>query len=136
MDHAHECHGENPGDLVFRPRSDDIMSLHLPHVGFSERYLHQTDPSSNATPPRTDPRTGKHVSFLDSEKTATAAGEKSDPKNNGTGGVIERDMVYETPAAVLPTNDADPDIILPSPPPGLNTNDSSNPAPSSAPRRS
>lgn len=69
------------------------------------------------SPDATDPvlsRSGKHVPFFQSDTTAVTGGEKSDPNSVSAGRVIGRDMQYPPPAC----HSQDPDIILPSPPPG------------------
>jgi hypothetical protein len=54
----------------------------------------------------------KQVSFLSSQITATATGDKTDPAATSTPQFIGRDMEYN-PAVVSTTNNTDPDIILP-----------------------
>ena len=54
----------------------------------------------------TPPRTGKHVSFVSSDRTHVATRDHTDP---GAPQVVGRDMVYNPPGAPP----ADPDIILP-----------------------
>jgi hypothetical protein len=70
------------------------------------------DESPDASAPAIPPR-GKQVSFLSSQRTATATGDKTDPEAANTPQFIGRDMEYDPPV-ITATNHTDSDIILPS----------------------
>jgi hypothetical protein len=88
--------------------------------------------SPDASAPTIPPR-GKHVSFLSSEQTATATGDKAGLEVTDTPQFIGRDMEYD-PAVIPTTNNTDPDIILPSNLPVPEVNYPEDPA-FSTPRR-
>lgn len=87
--------------------------------GVAPRSFPAPDEESPAITGPTPPRTGKHVSFVSSDRTAiTATEDKTDPGPNGNARVIARDMEYEP--REIPIDHTDPDVILPiqSPNPG------------------
>ena len=80
--------------------------------GVAPRSFPAPDEESPDVSGPTLPRTGKHVSFVSSERTATATEDKTDPESTNNGQVIARDMEYES--REMPEIDhIDPDIILP-----------------------
>lgn len=80
--------------------------------GVAPRSFPAPDEESPGISDPTPPRTRKHVSFLSSDKTATATEDKPDPESTDGQQFIARDMEYE-PREIPPANHEDLDAILP-----------------------
>jgi hypothetical protein len=95
--------------------------------GVAPRSFPAPDEESPDTSGPTPPRTGKHVSFLSSGRTATATEDKTDPESTNDQPFIARDMEYE-PREIPPTIHTDIDVISPSRVPDSNLVHSRDPA--------
>jgi hypothetical protein len=87
--------------------------------GVAPRSFPAPDDESPDTSGPIPPRTGKHVSFISSERTATATEDKTEPKSTDDQQFIARDMEYE-PREIPAATHTDVDVILPSPVPNSN----------------
>jgi hypothetical protein len=105
--------------------------------GVAPRSFPAPDEESSDISRPTPQRTGKHVSFVSSDRTATATVTEDNPESTDGRQFIARDMEYE-PREIPPTNDTDPDTILPiqAPAPTPEVIQPENPAPSPTTRRS
>jgi hypothetical protein len=103
--------------------------------GVAPRTFPAPDEESPDISGPTPPRTGKHVSFISSNRTATVMEDNPDPESTDGRQFIARDMEYE-PREIPATNHAELNTILPSPVPNPNVRHPGDPASSPAIRRS